>query len=74
MSAAREFAAHIVRTLRDRGHRAYFAGGCVRDFLLARPPADYDVATGILRVEVIAPGACILTTTVYKYTAAHGHA
>jgi poly(A) polymerase len=38
-------AAEIVRTLRDRGHQAYFAGGCVRDLLLAREPADYDVAT-----------------------------
>jgi hypothetical protein len=28
---------------------------------------DYDVATGILRVEVIQPGRCILRTTIYKY-------
>ncbi len=28
---------------------------------------DYDVATGTLRVEVIAPGSCLLTTTVYEY-------
>jgi poly(A) polymerase len=38
-------AAEIVRTLRERGHHAYFAGGCVRDLLLSREPADYDVAT-----------------------------
>lgn len=28
---------------------------------------DYDVSTGILRVEIIQPGSCILTTTVYEY-------
>lgn len=35
----------VVRTLRAAGHQAYFAGGCVRDLLLGRAPADYDVAT-----------------------------
>jgi hypothetical protein len=28
---------------------------------------DYDVATGILRVEIIAPGKCVLTTKIYEY-------
>ena len=28
---------------------------------------DYDVATGILRVEIIQPGACIIHTTIYEY-------
>lgn len=42
---ARMFAAEIVRTLRQAGHEAYWAGGCVRDELLGRIPADYDVAT-----------------------------
>ena len=45
MSNAKQHAAEIVRTLREHGHRAYFAGGCVRDLLLNREPADYDVAT-----------------------------
>jgi poly(A) polymerase len=40
-----EHATEIVRTLREHGHQAYFAGGCVRDLLLGREPADYDVAT-----------------------------
>jgi len=35
----------VVSVLRERGHQAYFAGGCVRDLLLGREPADYDVAT-----------------------------
>jgi poly(A) polymerase len=38
-------AASIVRRLRDAGHVAYLAGGCVRDRLLGRVPEDYDVAT-----------------------------
>jgi poly(A) polymerase len=37
-------ALRIVATLRNAGHEAYFAGGCVRDLLLGREPADYDVA------------------------------
>jgi len=39
-------ALHIIRRLRDAGHEAYLAGGCVRDRLLGRPPKDYDIATG----------------------------
>lgn len=35
----------IVERLRGEGHDAYFAGGCVRDLLLGREPADFDVAT-----------------------------
>jgi poly(A) polymerase len=41
----REDAETIVRRLRDAGHVAYFAGGCVRDQLLGKTPKDYDVAT-----------------------------
>ncbi|RMG33262.1 MAG: CCA tRNA nucleotidyltransferase [Planctomycetota bacterium] len=41
----RAFAVWIVRRLREAGFEAYFAGGCVRDELLGRQPADYDVAT-----------------------------
>jgi len=38
-------ARHIVQRLRDAGHTAYYAGGCVRDRLRGREPHDYDVAT-----------------------------
>src|ERR1700752_942697 len=41
----KELAISIVRSLREEGFEAYFAGGCVRDLLLGREPADYDVAT-----------------------------
>ncbi len=40
-----EAAVKIVKTLRDAGYEAYLAGGCVRDLLLGREPADFDVAT-----------------------------
>lgn len=41
----RDFAYEVVRRLRDVGHQALWAGGCVRDQLLGLLPKDYDVAT-----------------------------
>jgi len=38
---AREIAAR----LRENGHMAYFAGGCVRDMVRGLTPKDYDIAT-----------------------------
>ncbi|MBZ5645677.1 MAG: CCA tRNA nucleotidyltransferase [Acidobacteriia bacterium] len=45
MPSAKQHATEIVRALREHGHQAYLVGGCVRDLLLGRQPADYDVAT-----------------------------
>jgi len=45
MSEARALAERVCRILREAGNQAYFVGGCVRDILLEREPADYDVAT-----------------------------
>jgi poly(A) polymerase len=45
LSRQLEAALQIVETLRAKGYEAYLAGGCVRDLLLGREPADYDVAT-----------------------------
>lgn len=42
---ARRAAVEVVRTLRSHGHQAYFVGGCVRDLLLGRDPADFDVSS-----------------------------
>jgi tRNA nucleotidyltransferase/poly(A) polymerase len=42
---ARELADSICRSLRGAGYQAYLVGGCVRDLLLGREPADYDVST-----------------------------
>ena len=38
-------ARRIALALRERGHQAYFAGGCVRDLLLGVEAKDFDVAT-----------------------------
>jgi len=46
-------AVRIVHTLREQGHTAYLAGGCVRDLLLGRDPADYDVATSATPQQVM---------------------
>ncbi len=48
----RDFALDVVRRLRDAGHEALWAGGCVRDELLGLPPKDYDVATSAHPDEV----------------------
>jgi poly(A) polymerase len=45
LSAQFEAALRIIETLHSHGYQAYLAGGCVRDLLLGREPADYDVAT-----------------------------
>src|ERR1700730_10629786 len=41
----RQVAESVCKTLRGAGHQAYLVGGCVRDILLGREPADYDVST-----------------------------
>jgi len=42
---SRELANSICDTLQQRGHQAFLVGGCVRDLLLGREPADFDVTT-----------------------------
>ena len=49
----KDFAISIVRSLQKAGYQAYFVGGCVRDMLLGRDPADYDVATGATPDQVM---------------------
>lgn len=41
----RELANSICDVLQGNGHQALLVGGCVRDLLLEREPADYDVTT-----------------------------
>jgi tRNA nucleotidyltransferase/poly(A) polymerase len=56
---ARAFADQICATLRSKGFQAFLVGGCVRDILLGREPADYDVTTDALpdQVEGLFPGS-----------------
>jgi poly(A) polymerase len=49
----KDFSISIIRTLRQRGFLAYLVGGCVRDVLLGREPADYDVATNATPAQVM---------------------
>jgi poly(A) polymerase len=48
----REFAVSVVQCLRDGGHQALWAGGCVRDERLGLAPKDYDIATDARPEEV----------------------
>ncbi len=41
----KETAIQIVKRLKEKGFKALFAGGCVRDMLLGNIPKDYDIAT-----------------------------
>ena len=43
----------VVQRLQRAGHVAYWAGGCVRDRLMGRPPKDFDVATSARPEEVL---------------------
>src|SRR5260370_42292798 len=51
---SRELANSICERLRSHGHEALLVGGCVRDILLGREAADYDVATDATPAEVMA--------------------
>ncbi len=42
----------ICARLREAGHRALLAGGCVRDMILGAVPKDYDVATSARPGEI----------------------
>jgi poly(A) polymerase len=44
-SPMKRAACHIVARLREAGHVAYFAGGCVRDIVRGQTPKDFDIAT-----------------------------
>lgn len=49
----RHAAISIVKTLVKQGHKAYFAGGCVRDELMGLQPDDIDIATSAKPEEII---------------------
>src|SRR5437762_3209151 len=53
MDAKREVAAQIARRVREAGFQAYFVGGCVRDLVMGREPADYDLATDATPQQVL---------------------
>lgn len=50
---SRELANSVCETLQSKGYQAFLVGGCVRDILLRRQPADYDVSTDATPTEVL---------------------
>jgi poly(A) polymerase len=42
----------IIEKLKNAGHQAYWAGGCVRDILMGHEPKDYDIVTSAKPDEV----------------------
>lgn len=42
----------IIQQLKDAGHQAYWAGGCVRDMLLGVEPKDFDIVTSAKPEEI----------------------
>src|SRR6266481_8670028 len=51
-SPMEKVAREVAARLRESGHIAYFAGGCVRDMVRGLIPKDYDIATDA-RPEVV---------------------
>jgi poly(A) polymerase len=51
-SPMEKIAREVAARLRESGHIAYFAGGCVRDMVRGLIPKDYDIATDV-RPEVV---------------------
>lgn len=49
----RELANSICGVLQNAGFQAFLVGGCVRDILLQREPADYDVSTNATPEQVL---------------------
>jgi poly(A) polymerase len=50
---SKKFAISTIETLRQHGFQAYLVGGCVRDLVLQREPADFDVATSATPTQVM---------------------
>src|SRR5438046_2847684 len=44
-SPMEQTAREVAARLRERGHIAYFAGGCVRDIIRGETPKDFDIVT-----------------------------
>ena len=53
MVTPRAFANSICDRLQSAGYQAFLVGGCVRDLLLQREPADYDVSTNAKPDQVL---------------------
>lgn len=66
---APEYIQAILDRLEAAGHEAWCVGGCVRDALLEREPADWDVTTSALPEEIL---ACFPDCTTVEVGRRHG--
>ena len=51
-------ASDIIKTLSSHGYEAFVVGGCVRDSILGKEPADWDITTSALPEQVKALFPC----------------
>ena len=63
----------IISTLAAAGYEAYAVGGCVRDALLGREPADWDITTSASPYQVKALFARTIDTGIQHWNR-HGYA
>ena len=47
------YVSEILRLIESSGHKAYVAGGAVRDIVLGKTPHDYDIATSAKPDETV---------------------
>ncbi|MCM3718907.1 CCA tRNA nucleotidyltransferase [Fictibacillus phosphorivorans] len=47
-----EEASYVIDQIESRGYKAYFVGGCVRDYCLGRPIKDIDIASSAKPEEI----------------------
>ncbi|MCR3957052.1 MAG: CCA tRNA nucleotidyltransferase [Gudongella sp.] len=43
----------IIDRIEEAGYTTYLVGGCVRDFILGKPPVDYDLATSATPIQIL---------------------
>ena len=48
-----EYIGKIIHRIEEAGFTAYLVGGCVRDFILGKPPVDYDLATSATPIQIL---------------------
>ena len=47
-----QYANYIIKTLQHYGYEAYIVGGCVRDAVLGKEPADWDITTSAKPLQI----------------------
>jgi tRNA nucleotidyltransferase (CCA-adding enzyme) len=58
----------VCKRLRERGHRGWVVGGCVRDLLRGAPAKDWDIATDARPEEVVASFRRVIPTGIQHGT------